>query len=231
MTASKLLYIGLINCIAYLPAEQAKVTGNNQAVDNIYSLCFEPVTKEVFVSAKRAYVEKLFQDTLSIKKQNGQLKLPLSSGISTYKIFQDSINGSEDVGKREYFYLGHFKEIDFYVVSVVLWEHYEVLLIDKKSGNQYFIWSVPRLSPNNKIIASILPFGLEGEPVGIQILSIDKTNYPQLEKIIEINQQIWNPIDFVWENNNSIILEVTPLADPSKGNNEVIFSYVRLRIN
>jgi hypothetical protein len=231
MKASKLLYIGLFNLISCLPTEKPDVTGNIKAVDNIFTLCFEPVTKEVFVSAKQAYKEKLLQDTLSFKKQNGQLKLPLSSGINTYKIFQDSIKGSEDENKKEYNYLGQFKEIDFYVVSVTYWEHFEVLLIDKKSGNHYSIWSVPSLSPNNKRIATIPSSGLEGEPVGIQILSINKTNYTQIEKVIEINQQLWNPVDFVWEDNNSVILKVTELADHSKGKKEVVFSYLRLKIN
>ena len=104
-------------------------------------------------------------------------------------------------------------------------------MIDKKSGNSYTVWSVPLLSPNNKFIAAILPYGLEGEPVGIQILSVDKTNYNQINKVIEIDQRSWNPIDFVWENDNSIILKVTAIPDFSKGEKESKeYKFVRLKI-
>lgn len=233
MIASKLFFISLFNLISCFPAEKSKVT-ESLYTNEIPTFCMEKVSKEVFESAKKIYIEKLIKDTSSFKKQNGQFKLPLTSGANIYKTFQDSIKGAEDENRKEYNYLGQFKEIDFYVVSVTYWEHSEILLIDKKSGDHYSTWSVPSLSIDNKKMAAILSFGLEGEPVGIQVLSIDKTNYSQVEKLIEIDQRLWNPVDFVWENNNSLVLKVTELIESSKeteAKRGKEFSYLRLKIN
>ncbi|MBC7381857.1 MAG: hypothetical protein H7296_02555 [Bacteroidia bacterium] len=233
MIANKLFCIGLFNLLSCFPSgsQSGTVSPNNP---NIPTFCIEKVSKEVFVSAKKIYVEKLLKDTSSHKKQNGQFKLTLTSSAGAYKTFQDSIAGAEDENRKEFRYLGQFKEIDFYIVSVTYWEHSEILLIDKMSGNNYSTWSVPGLSPDNKRMAAILPFGLEGEPIGIQILSINRANLTQIEKLIEIDQKLWEPKDFVWENNHSILLKVTELIKPFKGNEnkrDNVFSYLRLRIN
>lgn len=227
MIISKLFLISLLNLTSCLPFENSEVIESFNTIADIPTFCFERVNEDVFLSAKKACINKLFKDTLSIKKQNGQLKLPLSSGVNIYKTFRDSIKGTEDESRKEFKYLGQFKEIDFYVLSVTYWEHFEVYLVDKKSGNHYSVWSVPSLSPDNKKIATILSFGLEGEPAGVQILSVDKTSYTQVEKLIEVDQKLWNPVDFVWESNNSLILKVTDLDESKK---DQIFSFLRLRL-
>lgn len=228
MITGKLLLISLLNLASCVYFENSEVKENSSIVVDVPTFCFEYVSEEVFVLAKKVYVEKLLKDTFDIRKQNGQLKLPLSGGD---KVFQDSIRGIEDENRREFDYLGQFKEVDFYVVSATYWEQFEVYLIDKKSGNSYAVWSVPSLSPDNKKIAAILSFGLEGEPVGIQILSIDKNNYSQIEKILEIDQSFWSPVDFVWENNSSIILKTIELNDFVEGKESKKFGYLRLKIN
>lgn len=223
------LFVALFCLPSCSSVESTKGTAKANSTQDIQVFCIEPVDEEVFEFAKSEYVEKLVQDTLIYKKQNGIITLPLKSNSNAQKIFKDFIQGSEDENKKEYSYLGQFKEIDYYLVSVNYWEHFEILLIDKKSGNNYSVWSVPLLSPNNKFIAAILPYGLEGEPVGIQILSVDKTNYTQINKIMEIDQISWNPIDFVWENDSSIILKVTAIPGFSKSEKE--YKFVRLKIS
>jgi hypothetical protein len=229
MKASKLICVGLINLIALTHSEKHLFAINYIDVDTIKTFCFEPVSKDVYLSAQKTYVEKLIQDTTCFIKQNEQLKLPLYSRINEYRIFQDNYKGDEDENKCIFNYLGQFNQIDYYVVSVTYWEHYEVLLVDKLSGDHYVIWSVPKISPDNNLIATILPFGLEGEPVGIQVLYVNKFDDNHIQKIIEINQQLWNPIDIIWESNNSIILKVNKMTDYCKSGKEVDFSYMRLK--
>ena len=229
MMTGKLLLISILNLVSCSPFENSEVRENRSIVADVPAFCFEHVSEEVFVLAKKVYAEKLLKDTLNIRKQNGQLKLSLFSGVD--KVFQDSIRGIEDENRKEYNYLGQFKEVDFYVVSATYWEHFEIYLIDKKSGDNYTVWSVPSLSPDNKKIAAILPFGLEGEPVGIQILSIDKTNYSQIEKILEIDQKFWSPVDFVWEDNSSIILKTMELNNFPEEKESKKFGYLRLKMN
>jgi len=228
MITGKFLLFSLLNLASCVYSEKSEVNKDNSIVVDVPTFCFTYVSEEEFVLAKKVYVEKLLKDTIDIGKQNGQLKLPLSIGD---KLFQDSISGIEDENRREFDYLGQFKEVDFYVVSATYWEQFEVYLIDKKSGNSYAIWSVPRLSPDNTKIATILSFGLEGQPVGIQILSINKNNYSQIEKLLEIDQNFWIPVDFVWENNSSIILKTIVFNDFPEGKESEKFGYLRLKFD
>lgn len=224
---SKFIFISLCSLMSFVFSEEKMNFTHNQ------SICFEKVSENIFLSAKTKYKEKLIKDTLNFKKQNGQLNLPLMSGANIQKTFYDS-REKEEENTKQYEYLGQFNDVGFYVTAVNYWEHFEVILTDKNSGNDYIFWSVPKLSPNNKKIASILSFGLEGNPVGIQIFSIDKKNYNQIEKLIEIDQSLWNPVDFVWEDGNSIILKTTEfrsLSKESKKKKDKKFSYLRLKIN
>lgn len=228
----KLLFRSLFYLTACSPVDTTKGTENINLTQDIPAFCIEQVNKEVFEFAKKQYVEKLLRDTLNYKKKNRIITLSLTSNSNAQRVFKDSIQGLEDENRKEYNYLGQLKEIDFYLVSVNYREHFEVLLVDKKSGNIYSVWSVPLLSPNNKLIAAILPYGLEGEPVGIQILSVNKTNYNQINKIIEIDQRLWNPIEFFWENDSSIILKVIAIPNFTKGEKELKeYKFIRLKIS
>ena len=227
MTQIKLLLISLfiVSCTSSKKSEK-----KNPSAASAFSI--ERVDEEAFVLAKKKYKGKLLEDTLNVKKIDGRFRLPLTLN-NAYSNFEDSTKADEDENKKEYKYLGQFKEIDFYLVSVNYWEHNKVLLVDRATGDKYPIWSIPSLSPNNKRLASILSSGLEGNPIGIQVLSVNKSEYLQIDKLIEIDQRIWNPLDVAWENDSSLILRITPLIDYSKQTEVNInqdFSYIRLRI-
>jgi hypothetical protein len=67
------------------------------------------------------------------------------------------------------------------VVSGTFWEHYEIYLINKNTGENTLLWNNPALSPSNQFIANLsLPFGLEGTPIGIQIGVLAKKITPQI---------------------------------------------------
>ena len=151
-------------------------------------------------------------------------------------IFKDTLTEkieAQDV--REYKYIGQFKKIGFYVASGSFWEHYECYLISKRTGMKTTIWNNPTLSPSDNFIANLsLPYGLEGLPNGIQIWRVNQKNNAKIEKYIELDQQIWAPIEMFWETEKAIILRV---ADTKKLDNEngvrkeTDFYYLRLKIN
>jgi hypothetical protein len=127
-------------------------------------------------------------------------------------IFKDTL---VDVGETEeelFQYLGYFPDLEYYLVSGSFWEHSECYLINKETGRKTTTWNRPNPSPTSKYFANIsIPYGLEGVENGIQIWKVE-TNQNYLSKYLELDQQIWVPLDFVWENDNSIILKVTPVS-------------------
>ena len=63
-----------------------------------------------------------------------------------------------------------------------------------------------------------MAYGLEGVPNGIQIWSINRNSDNQVEpisisKYLEIDQLIWVPEQFVWENDESLILKIVSIDD------------------
>lgn len=163
------------------------------------------VKENDFLSAKKSFKEKLYQDMSKVYQKNKQISLPLNLG--SHKIFRDSILNEDTIERYEF--IGEFKDIDMYLIFGIYWENSEGILVDKNNGEIYRTWNKPSISPDNKKLASICSYGLEGMPIGLQIMDIGlQKEYTRLNSFIEINQRIWNPLDFVWESNNSLILKV-----------------------
>lgn len=162
----------------------------------------EKASKADFDQAKANYSDTFIHDTLNIRKNAGVLKLKTGRGWKPYVIFTDTLAGTDDDSIREYKYLGHYKEINHYLVGGLFWEHYECYLIDKAKGKITTTWERPFISPDKQYLANLsMAYGLEGIPNGIQIWKV--THHPNnqlepitIEKFIEIDQQIWAPYDF-----------------------------------
>jgi hypothetical protein len=129
--------------------------------------------------------------------------------------------------------LGQYKNLGFFLVEGLFYERYECYLIDKKTGRKTTIWNKPKLSPSSKYFANLsVPYGYAGDPNGIQIWKIEESYRIDLSKYLELDQQIWCPIDFVWETDNSLLLKVVPIDKFWESNDEVNETdYYYLRIN
>ena len=182
-----------------------------------------------------AEVNKLTIDTNIIKKKNGELVLTIGKEGKAHRVFVDNTDGGpEDIKMKEHYYFGQFKDINCYVVGIGYWEHFEVLLIDRETGLNQTFWSTPSLSPNNKNLAAILSAGLEGNPVGIQVFSYDSSTYYKFDKILEINQMVWDPVEFYWYGNEALVLKVMRITNESININtlaDTSFGYIRIRID
>lgn len=181
-------------------------------------------------------------DTLLYKKKNGILSLPTSEKWKPFIVFSDSLVNGEDDKEREFRYMGQFKEIGYYIVSGNFYEHSEDYLIDKNTGSKIVIWNDPKMSPGSKFMANLsMSYGLEGEPNGLQIWRIIKDGNNEVDpitisKVLEVDQQIWIPDDFVWESKNSLILKVIPVdkfwdktGNINKNPND--FYYLRVKVS
>jgi hypothetical protein len=203
--------------------------------DSSQTFSISKATKEDFTEAKNSYKDNFIQDTLSIRKVNGVTEVPLNRPhYPPSVIFKDTLVGIGETEEREYHYLGHFPDLDNYLVSGTFWEHYECYLIDKETGSKTTTWNRPFLSPTSKYFANLsMAYGLEGVPNGIQIWKVETSNQNYLSKYLELDQQIWAPDDFVWETDNSLFLKVFSVDkywDTNGQLNENEFYYLRLRL-
>ncbi|OYU82865.1 MAG: hypothetical protein CFE24_13925 [Flavobacterium sp. BFFFF2] len=201
--------------------------------DRTKNFSISKTTIENFKRAKRTSKDEFIQDTINVRKINGVTEVPLKKPHYPHSlIFKDTPAGIEETEEKEFNYLGQFPIIGKYLVSGTFWEHYECYLIDKKTGSKTTIWNKPRLSTTSKYFANLsIEYGLEGEPNGIQIWKIKKTNKNNLHKYLELNQEIWVPDDFVWESDNSIIIKVSSVENYMKENGqpkEKDFFYLKL---
>lgn len=207
--------------------------------DSLQTFSITKATADDFDNAKKSYLDKIVYDTTTYRKMSGEIKLPIDEKWRTFVTFTDTlINEVEAEDVRQYYYVGQFEKIGFYIVGGSFWEHSEYYLIDKRTGRQTTTWSSPTISPSDKFIANLsMTYGLEGVPNGIQIWRIDRNENNQIEPIslskhLELDQQIWAPDDFVWESDYSLILKV---AAVDKYMNEIgqpnlnDFYYLRLK--
>lgn len=208
-------------------------------IDSLQTFSINNATADDFKTAKSKAQDKILYDTITFKKVNGEIKLPVDRKWKPFVTFTDTILNVDETEFREYQYFGQFDKIGFYIIGGSFWEHYECYLIDKRTGIQTTIWNTPTISPDDKFIANLsMTYGLEGVPNGLQIWRIDRKEHNQVEPIsivkhLELDQQIWAPYDFVWETDNSLILKVAAVDKCMKENGpakENDFYYLRLRI-
>jgi len=208
----------------------------------IQSFSIVSASQEDYLKALKKYKDKLTTDITVIKKVNGALEVPIAYYPSSV-IFTDTLIGIEelDLYRREYSYLGQYKNLGQYkdedlgvfLVEGIFYEHYECYLIDGKSGRKTTIWNEPKLSPSSKYFANLsMPYGYEGIPNGIQVWKIDISYKVDLNKYLEIDQQIWAPVDFVWETDNALLLKVVSVDKFWTSDGEINDEdYYYLRIN
>lgn len=202
---------------------------NNKPIDVINTLTKEVNNDDVesfsiieasafeFELANSKYENPIVYDSITYKKKDGAINLPINSKWKPFVTFIDTLLKTDETEIREYYYMGQFKNIGFYLVSGTFWEYSENSLVNKRTGNVTSIWNTPIISPNEKFIANLsMPYGLEGIPNGIQIWSVEKNEKNQaipisISKHIEIDQSIWIPVEITWESDVSLILKVVSI--------------------
>lgn len=201
------------------------MNGQNQKVE------ITPVKKAVFDKAKSKYKSALIEDTLTIRKVDKKITLPIT--LNKPIILKDTLVEIGDPDEKEYNYYGQFKNEGFYLVGVRYWESYEYFLINKKTGEQTSLWDFPELSSQSVFFANTsLPYGMEGQTNGLQIWKIDKSGNGKLIKYFETDQDKWIPFKLYWESDKSIILQVIEKEKFNyfESDKEPEYSYLRVRI-
>lgn len=213
---------------------ETKVNESKTLEESLETFSITNVSSEDFFKAKKIYKDKIIEDTINIIKKNGIIELPLHRPHYPPSVFfTDTLveNGEEEY--REYHYIGHYPNLNLYLVAGSFWEHYECYLVNKETGKITVVWTDPKISPSSEYLANLsMSYGLEGIPNGVQIWKFDKTE-KELSKILELDQQIWAPDDFVWETENTLILKVVSVGKFWKSNGNVNnndYYYLRLKL-
>ena len=197
------------------------------SIDNSI-LTIEKVSEQDYLGVKNKYHNSITIDS-SILKVESTIKIPIK--IGGCKSFSDKIKGDEDVERIVFKYIGRQNTIGISILDVGYWEDGKTIIVDNQNGETFDFWSEPKISPDNKRLATFLEYGLEGNPVGIQIWQVKPNEYYKLDKLIEINQTQWNPKEICWDGNNNLFVQATsfPIFEKAKGDTISTF-YLKIRI-
>jgi hypothetical protein len=105
-------------------------------IDSLQTFSITNVTPDDFNIAKSKLKDKILYDTITFKKINGEIKLPVDRKWKPFVTFTDTLLNTDETDIREYQYLGQFDKIGFYIVGGSFWEHYECYLIDNEQNEQ-----------------------------------------------------------------------------------------------
>lgn len=234
VTLNLFLYAAFLfsSCQEKSTLKKSDISSKTTLSDSSQNFSVSKVTKDDFLKAKVKYKDQILYDTIVHRKAKATIRLPIEEKWKPFVIFTDTLTDTDNTNIRQYHYLGQFKKIEFYIVEGNFWEHYDCYLIDKRTGKMTTMWNIPTISPDSKFLADIAPSGLEGDPVGLQIWNIVNNENNQvepiaIEKYLELNEQIWEPADFVWNTRNSLILKVSKIDNNS---NDKIKSFYYLQV-
>jgi len=166
------------------------------------------IGKDYFDKAKYDYNVVLNIDTISITKRDGQIKIPIRWIKDSNLIYKDKNFPNNEEANITYNYLGYYRDIDMYLIETRYYEAIEYCFVSP-NGSITTIWGKPIVSNDGKYFACFRPYGLEGEPNGIQIWKVksDLVLYEGLYKIFEMNQLLFSPINCCWDINGSLLMQ------------------------
>ena len=167
-----------------------------------------------FNAAALKYYNPILFDSTVHQKIDGIIKLPMLKSDSIFVTFRDTFFVQREAELEQYKYIGQFNKLGFYIIEALFYEDAEYYLINNKSGTSTAMWTLPKLSKNNKYIANIsTKDGIF--PNGIQIWNIDKDvriHYRNsniiITKKVQIDQDEWIPEEIVWSDKNTLLIKV-----------------------
>lgn len=149
-----------------------------------------------------AIVSKFDTSFQFINKTDTSIQFQTDTGIYSKFNVRDSINETND---ESFYVIGYNPLNKTFIFYGVYWEHYETYFLNKTSGHLDTLWLDPIFSPNNKLaISQSMQYGMEYVPNGYQLWQFDNNKW---EKLQEINQENWVPIDIKWLSNNQVIIK------------------------
>ncbi len=176
------------------------------STNNVFSITH--INKLYYDSVASLSNSKLNIDTVSVRKINGQIKLPNKSSTTTYTLLIDDLRPEENQVTNNY--LGYYNFIGKHLIETIYYESVDYQFIGQH-GDKTSIWSKPKFSNDKRFFLTFKQYGLEGDFVGLQIWEIkndSSKNEPiSLNKIFELNQLLFSPVDCIWDTDGTILIK------------------------
>ncbi|WP_192822274.1 hypothetical protein [Rufibacter sp. LB8] len=178
------------------------------------------ITEARFKDAASTYQSPVQPDTNYIKKKSGQLTIPISQFIEdddTSFIYRDRVVPDIEEEDITHEYKGYYKTIESHLLRTIFYEAVEWQFISR-TGTKTQIWDTPIFSPDGKYFMCYLTYGLESEPLGLQIWKVEESQSDpdkplELMKILELNQLLFNPLECFWTKERSIVMKAEKMKD------------------
>ena len=188
---------------------------------------FNPLTKAVYLQARKGLTVTKPRLTRPLKKQEGRLVIPTTAGP---KVLTDVVIDAAAVEKGhseeeaiQYTYLGYLPDFSCHLIRVQYYETTKWLLISN-SGRQLSLWGEPIFSPDQQRIFAICQ-GLEysgGQPNSLQLLQLQNG---VLREVWTMKPKTWQPYRAYWASPNSLLLVKEMWAGKASGGT---YTYAKL---
>lgn len=135
----------------------------------------------------------------------------------SFLVFLDKTFPDNEEADITFQYGGYYKKIDRHLLVTQHYEHNEYNLISNK-GTKTPVWNEPQFTKDGQYFFCLRPYGLEGEPVGLQIWRIKKDQSDsfdpiELVKILELDQLLFNPKECLWNKQGDLVIKAGKLKD------------------
>jgi hypothetical protein len=165
-----------------------------------------PVDKNVFedlgVVEFNEPDDEIINDTANVKRDFLRLTFKLKNGTDT-----TLTNDTTELWSkyRDYQYLDNYDFMDYWLLSVTYYEGFSYMLLDKETGEDITIWSIPIFSPNReKFVCNSFDMEAGYNPNGLQYFRIENGKL-----VNDWNKELsdWGPSKVKWLNDTLIIVE------------------------
>jgi hypothetical protein len=188
----------------------------NKLTDTIYNASESALKIQSYLSSKFGQYFHATNSALVVKLANGKTKK------------FSNVNDDEGSTSIHYYFEHYFNKIDYYLISVHLYEGGYQLLVNRKNGFTKAIEGLPYISNDNKKIMCVNA-DLESSYTvnGIELYTILADSL-QTEFIRPISQ--WGPADMKWINENQLLIKRYFLeVDSITGNNIIDYKKVTIK--
>lgn len=171
--------------------------------ENIYNSL--QITKNTYDTSEKV---NLLRDSSYVSRVGDSLRLMTESG---YVYLLNNSSDGDDLAHYTYLYFD--QKINKYVISGSYWEAFDVVLIDKKTGEMMHVISIPTVSPNGKLALTsnkdlVAGFTLNG------IELFDNTTTLKLIGTQELMD--WGADDIKWLNDSIVFMKGSVLDTTSE---------------
>jgi hypothetical protein len=182
-------------------------------------ITFVPLTKKVYLAARKGAASAKPSITFPLKKQHGRILIPTGKGK---KVFTDKYVDTDRDDQQQFEYLGYLPRFECHVVLGHFYEWSQWFLITK-SGQQLELYDAPEYSPDLQYFVSASQ-GLEYSvyPNTIRLFHFENHTW---REVWHLEPKAWEPKQVNWLSPNTLSISQKHWASNSS---RIWCTYVKL---